>query len=649
MRRWSGESSFGRLNLVFAFCAAAVVGISSLFFYVTILLAETEAQIRQEMSDVYRLHLEAKAITVEGLEILSVTAENAREVSRLKIKEKVETLRRYGDRNPIQMHPLVAVLAVDPKTEEDIARAYKLLNARLKRLLRSSEHLIKAEDKLSIRFTMSAIRAHSSANLALDLKVIIDGYEAQMAQMLAILRNVQITAAPVLLLTFGLLWLTAFRPAFGRIARATAKMEKSEARARALADAAQEANHAKSRFLAAMSHEIRTPLNGIIAVVDMLRGEADARERARLMKILDGSGQLLESTVNDILDFSKIEQGFLSVETLDFGVTQLANEIVQLYAASAKENRNKLSLRCEMVNVFRKSDPVRLRQILNNLTSNAIKFTSDGEVTIAIKELPDDFVRLDVSDTGIGMTEDQVQRAFNAFEQADDSTTRRFGGTGLGLTIVSRVVQAMHGHISIKSTPGLGTTVTVTLPMPIAPAPEAGLRADLAGKRQAFQSPDPQVTAPTEAPAEQDGPDKVSSHGKLGEDGPLRALAVDDNAANRMIIEKMLERLDVDAVIAAGGAQAVAMIGQQPFDVILLDIMMPDMDGIETLRAIRLKQESLGLDLVPAIAVTANSYAHQIEEYLAAGFAAHVPKPIRLDTLRKTIAEHTDGRMSRAA
>ena len=232
MRRWSGESSFGRLNLVFAFCAAAVVGISSLFFYVTILLAETEAQIRQEMSDVYRLHLEAKAITVEGLEILSVTAENAREVSRLKIQEKVETLRRYGDRNPIQLHPLVALLAADPETEEAIARSYKLLNARLKRLLRSSDHLIKADDSLSIRFTMSAIRAHSSANLALDLKVIIDGYEAQMAQMLAILRYVQITAAPVLLLTFGLLWLTAFRPAFGRIARATAKMEKSEARAR---------------------------------------------------------------------------------------------------------------------------------------------------------------------------------------------------------------------------------------------------------------------------------------------------------------------------------------------------------------------------------------------------------------------------------
>ena len=398
-----------------------------------------------------------------------------------------------------------------------------------------------------------------------------------------------------------------------------------------------------------MSHEIRTPLNGIIAVVDMLRGEADAGERARLMKILDGSGQLLESTVNDILDFSKIEQGFLSVETLDFGVTQLADEIVQLYAASAKENRNKLSLRCEMVNVFRKGDPVRLRQILNNLTSNAIKFTSDGEVTIAIKELPDDLVRLDVCDTGIGMAEDQVQRAFNAFEQADDSTTRRFGGTGLGLTIVSRVVQAMHGEISIKSTPGLGTTVTVTLPMPIAPAPEADLRADIPDNRQAFQSPDLHVPASGEAAAAVDGSSSPSSPGKLGEDGPIRALAVDDNAANRMIIEKMLERLDVDAVIASGGAQAVGMIGQQPFDVILLDIMMPDMDGIETLRAIRLKQESLGLDQVPAIAVTANSYAHQIEEYLAAGFTAHVPKPIRLDTLRKTIAEHTDGRMSRAA
>ncbi len=366
---------------------------------------------------------------------------------------------------------------------------------------------------------------------------------------------------------------------------------------------AEEASRAKSLFLANMSHEIRTPMNGVIAMADLMAEALTDPAHRQMIAAIRDSGEMLLSIIDDILDFSKIEAGKLDLETVSFQPAEIARRVENLHTLKAAEKNISFAvLTGRGHDAPRLGDPHRILQILHNLVSNAIKFTEAGEVTVAIRCAPEKPLVLEVRDTGIGMSEAQRQAVFEDFVQADSSTTRRFGGTGLGMAIVKRLVRAMGGGIELESRLGAGTRVRVTLPLALAEAAPAR------------EAPPPEA-APRPLPA------------------GLRVLAADDNRTNRVVLEALLKRLGVVADIVASGPEAVEAGRAGGYDLLLLDISMPGMDGTETLAALRAEEAAAGRAPTPAIAVTANAMTHQVAEFLAAGFDAHVAKPIRAPRL----------------
>jgi PAS domain S-box-containing protein len=364
---------------------------------------------------------------------------------------------------------------------------------------------------------------------------------------------------------------------------------------------AEQASRAKSQFLATMSHEIRTPMNGVIGMAELLSRRMQDPEERRMLRVIRESGEVLMNVINDILDFSKVESGKLDIETVPFSLAEVARKVEGVHTLKASEKGVSFSvLSSAGCDAPRLGDPHRIQQVLHNLISNAIKFTEEGEVTVTIRCAPQGPVAIEVRDTGLGMTPEQAARVFEPFAQADSSTSRRYGGTGLGLPIVKSLVEAMGGEIAMDSTPGWGTTVRLKLPLP--PAGAMG----------------------REAPA------SVSEN-----DIPpgLRVLAADDNEVNRMVLGAFLDSLGVAHEIAEGGAEAVAAAAKGGYDLLMLDISMPGMDGMEALAAIREGEAKRSAKPAPSVAVTANAMTHQIEEFIAAGFDAHLAKPIKREEL----------------
>ncbi|MFZ5668853.1 MAG: ATP-binding protein [Pseudomonadota bacterium] len=371
-------------------------------------------------------------------------------------------------------------------------------------------------------------------------------------------------------------------------------------------DHANAANVLKSQFLANMSHEIRTPLNGVLAMADvMARGDLDDRQRERLGVIRE-SGELLLSVINDVLDLSKIEAGRLELAEHDFELTELADGAVCAFSVLAAEKnlRFGLTIDADAAGWWR-GDSDRIRQILNNLLSNAVKFTVEGAVAARFSIGPGGGLRLTVSDTGIGIANEKLPTLFEKFIQADNSTTRRFGGTGLGLAICRELAQLMGGAVGARSVEGEGSTFTVDLPLARAAAPTEASRGagDLDGL----------------------------------EDRPLRILAAEDNATNQKVLQAVMEPLDVHLHLVSDGAQAVDAWRDGGFDLILMDIQMPVMDGVEAARTIRAAEAGEGLARTPILALTANALVHQVESYLAAGMDGHISKPIELNRLYEAI------------
>jgi PAS domain S-box-containing protein len=402
----------------------------------------------------------------------------------------------------------------------------------------------------------------------------------------------------------------------------TEEVERGRRLEQALVEA-QQASVAKSTFLANMSHEIRTPLNGVLGMAQVLESaltDPDARE---MVATIRQSGEHLLHVLNDILDMSKIEAGKMTLETIPFVPAEIATAVERLHAPNAESKG--LSFEAFVGTGAarpRLGDPHRLQQILNNLVGNAIKFTERGSVTLTLSARSGQPLVIEVRDTGIGMTEGQLARIFNSFEQAESGTTRRFGGTGLGMAIVRRLVEMMGGEIALASTPGQGTSVRVTLPLPETEAAEAPIEAP--------------IDAPTGAPHGPDPPaaDAAALAGR-------RILIADDVATNRLILARMLEGTGAILTFAANGAEAIAARDRlvregTPPDVLILDISMPVMDGKEALAVIRSRPD--GDPALPAIALTANALSHQIAEYRRAGFDAHLAKPFRKAELIRCLA-----------
>ena len=394
------------------------------------------------------------------------------------------------------------------------------------------------------------------------------------------------------------------RPGYVILTRDITARHRAEVELRAARERAELASAAKSSFLANMSHEIRTPMNGLLGMVEVLERVITEPEHRRHLAVLRDSGEGLLTILNDILDVSKIEAGKVTLETVAFRPCDLVRKIESIHRFKALERGLPLTIAVSpCAERPRIGDSHRILQILHNLVSNAIKFTSRGAVRVTLECTGETALVIDVEDTGIGMTPEQVARIFADYEQADPSVTRRYGGTGLGMSIVRRLTRLMGGEITIESRPAVGTHVRVSLPLPYAePMPEASTTAASA----------PAITG-------------------------LRVLAVDDNEINRMVLEAMLADLAVQAVIVESGREAIARVEAATFDVLLIDISMPEMDGIETLQAIRAVERRLGRPPARACAVTANAYKHQVDAYLAAGFDAHLAKPIRVATLAASL------------
>ena len=378
---------------------------------------------------------------------------------------------------------------------------------------------------------------------------------------------------------------------------------------------------AKSEFLAKMSHEIRTPLNGVIAAADLMAATQLNDEQHELLDTLRLSAKTLLGIINDILDFSKIEAGRMVLETLPFTPTVLVEEVVSIMAPAAHSKG--LTVRTELSSSLPHSvagDPLRLRQILLNFVGNAIKFTACGEVVIRAMRLKKGegqsaWLRFEVQDTGVGIPPEKQAGIFDAFTQADSSVTRQYGGTGLGLAICKRLVELMGGQIGVYSQPGQGSCFWFEVPLPVI-----------------------QENAPEETTAQPSG-SALNSHELDG----VRVLLVEDNPVNQKVAIRMLQKLGCVVELAENGQQALEKLERASYDIVLMDMQMPVMDGLTATRLLRQREQQTGHHQV-VIALTANAMQTDRELCLEAGMDDYLSKPLTLDALQvmllRWVAQH---------
>ena len=379
-------------------------------------------------------------------------------------------------------------------------------------------------------------------------------------------------------------------------------------------DASEAASQAKSAFLATMSHEIRTPLNGVLGMTQAMSvDELSAPQRERLEVIRESAITLL-AVLNDVLDLSKIEAGRLDLEEIEFDLGEVVRGAQQAFTALANKKGISFALDVDEGEGVYRGDPTRVRQILYNLLSNAVKFTEHGEIRVrGWRE--GERLMLSVTDTGPGIHEAALSTLFTKFTQADPSTTRRYGGTGLGLSICRELAGLMGGDITVESRVGEGSRFTVSLPLP---------RVGEARSRGRVSSlPAPSLVR------------------------PLKVLAAEDNRVNQLVLKTLLLHLGVVPVMVGDGAAAIEAWEREPWDLVLMDVQMPEVDGVSATRAIRAREAESGRRRTTIVALSANAMSHQVAEYLKAGMDAHIAKPLELTSLTELITSAAEARQAR--
>ena len=382
-------------------------------------------------------------------------------------------------------------------------------------------------------------------------------------------------------------------------------------------EAAEAAAHARSQELAMMSHEVRTPMNGVIGMTSLLLGTTLSDEQHEYVEVIRSSGDALLTIINDVLDFSKIEAGRIELEAYPFDLHACVRDAVDLFTSLAQQKGIELSYAIDSsVPESVITDSTRLRQILVNLISNAVKFTSRGAVSVdvrATKTVVGAYqVHVAVKDTGIGVEDEQLDRLFKPFVQGDASTTRRYGGTGLGLAICKKLCRLLGGDIWVESEPGKGSTFLFTVVV----QPTTSELDDA-----------PRLETPTPVDEDEEAPFET-----------LHLLLAEDNVINQKVALRMLERLGYRADVASNGCEVIEAVRRRPYDVVLMDMQMPEMDGLEATRRVRADFPDECQPYI--IALTANAMAGDRDRCLEAGMNDYLSKPVKLDALGEALAQY---------
>ncbi|MFY0659244.1 MAG: response regulator [Shimia sp.] len=412
-----------------------------------------------------------------------------------------------------------------------------------------------------------------------------------------------IFALVITLLGVGLAARFVHLPMERYVIRAQNEIERNQRKAEA-------ASEAKSMFLATMSHEIRTPLNGVLGLADVLKETQLGSDQKRMVTMIQSSGQALLQLINDVLDLAKIEAGKIDLKYEGFDVQALCQETAELFSGQAAQKGVTLTVHTAPSEAgwFVHSAPQALRQVLANLVGNAVKFTEQGVIELHLEDVPPSHgeerrLRIAVTDDGIGIAPGALERIFGQFEQADSSTTTQFGGTGLGLSIVQRMSEALGGHVRVESTLGEGSEFILELPVGIA-------------QREVVVTPERDVV----------------HFGK-------RVLVADDNRVNQVVARKILETLGCEVSFAANGLEAVDRAANWNPDLILMDVRMPMMDGLQATRAIRADTRHMAAS-VPIVGLSANALAEHREEAAEAGMSGYVEKPVTRLALKTELLRH---------